>query len=152
MSHIPTQSGGAWNEMTGKNNVGYISISKFMLILHLVLKMNRMMEIAFENDLPLLSLVQSVRLFGLFLISDDEIAATELISHRPVSSFPNNSAYSTKEVSSSGTWPSAHSTENHRVQLYSDLQPREAHTIQPCRTIPSSSRIKAKHILEDHLW
>lgn len=84
--------------MTGKNNVGYISISKFMLILHSVLKMNRMMEIAFENDLPLLSLVQSVRLFGLFLISDDEIAATELISHRPVSSFPNNSAYSTKEL------------------------------------------------------
>lgn len=41
MSHIPTQSGGAWNEMT-------------------VLKVNRVMEVAFENDLPLVSLVQSV--------------------------------------------------------------------------------------------
>ncbi|KAF9889612.1 hypothetical protein FE257_007120 [Aspergillus nanangensis] len=44
MSHIPTQSGGAWNEMT-------------------VLKVNRMMEIAFENDLPLISLVQSAGVF-----------------------------------------------------------------------------------------
>ncbi|KAJ5474927.1 hypothetical protein N7475_004493 [Penicillium sp. IBT 31633x] len=44
MSHIPTQSGGAWNEMT-------------------VLKVNRMMEIAFENDLPLVSLVQSAGVF-----------------------------------------------------------------------------------------
>ncbi|KKA20058.1 Uncharacterized protein T310_5936 [Rasamsonia emersonii CBS 393.64] len=40
MSHIPTQSGGAWNEMT-------------------VIKVNRIMEIGFENDLPLISLVQS---------------------------------------------------------------------------------------------
>ncbi|KAH8680349.1 carboxyl transferase [Ilyonectria robusta] len=44
MSHIPTQSGGAWNEMT-------------------VLKVNRMLEIAFENDLPLISLVQSAGVF-----------------------------------------------------------------------------------------
>ncbi|KAJ5108390.1 ClpP/crotonase [Penicillium angulare] len=44
MSHIPTQSGGAWNEMT-------------------VLKVNRIMEIAFENDLPLISLVQSAGVF-----------------------------------------------------------------------------------------
>ncbi|KAE8373929.1 carboxyl transferase domain-containing protein [Aspergillus bertholletiae] len=44
MSHIPTQSGGAWNEMT-------------------VLKTNRMMEIAFENDLILISLVQSAGVF-----------------------------------------------------------------------------------------
>ncbi|KAL4738929.1 ClpP/crotonase [Aspergillus similis] len=44
MSHIPTQSGGAWNEMT-------------------VLKTNRIMEIAFENDLPLISLVQSAGVF-----------------------------------------------------------------------------------------
>ncbi|RAH40593.1 acyl-CoA carboxylase subunit beta [Aspergillus brunneoviolaceus CBS 621.78] len=44
MSHIPTQSGGAWNEMT-------------------VLKTNRIMEIAFQNDLPLISLVQSAGVF-----------------------------------------------------------------------------------------
>ncbi|KAJ0423047.1 carboxyl transferase [Aspergillus carlsbadensis] len=44
MSHIPTQSGGAWNEMT-------------------VLKVNRIMEVAFENDLPLISLVQSAGVF-----------------------------------------------------------------------------------------
>ena len=103
MSHIPTQSGGAWNEMTGKNNLGYNSTFKFMLTLNSVLKMNRMMEIAFENDLPLISLVQSVRLFGFFPISDHEIAATELIKHRPVSSFRSNFAYFTKEASYSGT-------------------------------------------------
>ncbi|KAG7044797.1 acetyl propionyl carboxylase [Colletotrichum scovillei] len=44
MSHIPTQSGGAWNEMT-------------------VLKVNRILEIGFENDLPLISLVQSAGVF-----------------------------------------------------------------------------------------
>ncbi|KAF4963732.1 hypothetical protein FSARC_8280 [Fusarium sarcochroum] len=44
MSHIPTQSGGAWNEMT-------------------VLKVNRIMEIGLENDLPLISLVQSAGVF-----------------------------------------------------------------------------------------
>ncbi|KAL4890267.1 carboxyl transferase domain-containing protein [Aspergillus ambiguus] len=44
MSHIPTQSGGAWNEMT-------------------VLKVNRIMEVAFENNLPLISLVQSAGVF-----------------------------------------------------------------------------------------
>ncbi|KAJ3532046.1 hypothetical protein NM208_g8611 [Fusarium decemcellulare] len=44
MSHIPTQSGGAWNEMT-------------------VVKVNRMLEIASENDLPLISLVQSAGVF-----------------------------------------------------------------------------------------
>ncbi|KAH6894701.1 carboxyl transferase [Thelonectria olida] len=44
MSHIPTQSGGAWNEMT-------------------VIKVNRMLEIASENDLPLISLVQSAGVF-----------------------------------------------------------------------------------------
>ncbi|CAM1501358.1 Fc.00g105200.m01.CDS01 [Cosmosporella sp. VM-42] len=44
MSHIPTQSGGAWNEMT-------------------VVKVNRIMEIGMENDLPLISLVQSAGVF-----------------------------------------------------------------------------------------
>ncbi|KAJ4223466.1 hypothetical protein NW759_006101 [Fusarium solani] len=44
MSHIPTQSGGAWNEMT-------------------VVKVNRILEIASENDLPLISLVQSAGVF-----------------------------------------------------------------------------------------
>ncbi|KAJ1324042.1 acyl-CoA carboxylase subunit beta [Microdochium nivale] len=44
MGHIPTQSGGAWNEMT-------------------VVKVNRIMEVAFENDLPLISLVQSAGVF-----------------------------------------------------------------------------------------
>lgn len=43
LSHIPTQSGGAWNEYT-------------------VLKQNRLMAVAMENDLPVLSLVQSVSL------------------------------------------------------------------------------------------
>ena len=58
MSHIPTQSGGAWNEMTGE-----LMISNWLIIYltdAIVLKVNRMMEIAFENDLPLISLVQSV--------------------------------------------------------------------------------------------
>ncbi|CAG9985063.1 unnamed protein product [Clonostachys byssicola] len=44
MSHIPTQKGGAWNEMT-------------------VLKVNRILEIASDNDLPLISLVQSAGVF-----------------------------------------------------------------------------------------
>ncbi|TPX12719.1 uncharacterized protein E0L32_000896 [Thyridium curvatum] len=44
MSHIPTQSGGAWNELT-------------------VLKVNRIMEIGMENNLPLISLVQSAGVF-----------------------------------------------------------------------------------------
>ncbi|KAJ5103935.1 ClpP/crotonase [Penicillium argentinense] len=44
MSHIPTQSGGAWNEMT-------------------VLKVNRILEISLQNDLPLISLVQSAGVF-----------------------------------------------------------------------------------------
>lgn len=58
MSHIPTQSGGAWNEMTGmkKHNKHTHAIADTVI----VLKVNRMMEIAFENDLPLVSLVQSV--------------------------------------------------------------------------------------------
>jgi acetyl-CoA carboxylase carboxyltransferase component len=41
LSHIPTQSGGAWNEYT-------------------VMKQNRLTEIAMENDLPVVALVQSV--------------------------------------------------------------------------------------------
>lgn len=58
MSHIPTQTGGAWNEMTGEISILYgVSAS---LTPGAVLKVNRMMEIAFENDLPLISLVQSV--------------------------------------------------------------------------------------------
>ncbi|KAF5518217.1 putative methylcrotonoyl-CoA carboxylase beta chain [Colletotrichum aenigma] len=44
MSHIPTQSGGAWNEIT-------------------VHKVNRILEVGFENDLPLISLVQSAGVF-----------------------------------------------------------------------------------------
>ncbi|KPM37504.1 putative methylcrotonoyl-CoA carboxylase beta chain, mitochondrial [Neonectria ditissima] len=44
ISGIGTVSGGAWNEMT-------------------VVKVNRMLEIAFENDLPLISLVQSAGVF-----------------------------------------------------------------------------------------
>ncbi|CAK7220395.1 hypothetical protein SCUCBS95973_004139 [Sporothrix curviconia] len=44
MSHIPTQSGGAWNEMT-------------------VVKTNRILAIASENDIPLISLVQSAGVF-----------------------------------------------------------------------------------------
>ncbi|KAI1615965.1 propionyl-CoA carboxylase beta chain [Exophiala viscosa] len=43
-SHIPTQSGGAWNEFT-------------------VVKQNRMTEIANENDLPIVALVQSAGVF-----------------------------------------------------------------------------------------
>lgn len=41
LSHIPTQSGGAWNEYT-------------------VMKQSRLTEVAMENDLPVVSLVQSV--------------------------------------------------------------------------------------------
>jgi acetyl-CoA carboxylase carboxyltransferase component len=41
LSHIPTQSGGAWNEYT-------------------VMKVDRLTEIAAENNLPVVSLVQSV--------------------------------------------------------------------------------------------
>lgn len=44
LSHIATQSGGAWNEMT-------------------VVKQNRVTEIANENDLPLVALVQSAGVF-----------------------------------------------------------------------------------------
>ncbi|KAJ4983158.1 acetyl propionyl carboxylase [Stagonosporopsis vannaccii] len=44
LSHIPTQSGGAWNEYT-------------------VIKQNRITEIATENDLPILALVQSAGVF-----------------------------------------------------------------------------------------
>lgn len=36
-------------------------VSHALLIVATVLKVNRMLEIAFENDLPLISLVQSVR-------------------------------------------------------------------------------------------
>lgn len=44
ISHIPTQSGGAWNELT-------------------VLKQNRVTEIATENNLPIVGLVQSAGVF-----------------------------------------------------------------------------------------
>ncbi|CAN9354805.1 unnamed protein product, partial [Alternaria alternata] len=44
LSHIPTQSGGAWNEYT-------------------VIKQNRITEIATENDLPIIALVQSAGVF-----------------------------------------------------------------------------------------
>ncbi|KAK7885647.1 hypothetical protein LTR67_009998 [Exophiala xenobiotica] len=44
LSHIATQSGGAWNELT-------------------VVKQNRVTEIANENDLPLIALVQSAGVF-----------------------------------------------------------------------------------------
>jgi hypothetical protein len=44
IAHIATQSGGAWNEMT-------------------VIKQNRVTEIANENDLPLVALVQSAGVF-----------------------------------------------------------------------------------------
>ena len=65
MSHIPTQSGGAWNEMTGKETLRLLTFRLFYLIpgtdrLAIVIKVNRILEIASENDLPLISLVQSV--------------------------------------------------------------------------------------------
>ncbi|KAF2824418.1 ClpP/crotonase [Ophiobolus disseminans] len=44
LSHIPTQSGGAWNEYT-------------------VMKQNRLTAIAMENDLPIVGLVQSAGVF-----------------------------------------------------------------------------------------
>ncbi|KAF9637473.1 Carboxyl transferase [Lasiodiplodia theobromae] len=44
LSHIPTQSGGAWNEQT-------------------VIKQNRVTEIATENGLPIVALVQSAGVF-----------------------------------------------------------------------------------------
>ncbi|KAJ5235730.1 uncharacterized protein N7469_004898 [Penicillium citrinum] len=44
LSHVPTSQGGAWNVMT-------------------VLKVNRCLEISMENDLPLISLVQSAGVF-----------------------------------------------------------------------------------------
>jgi len=44
LSHVPTQSGGAWNE-------------------HTVLKQNRVTEIANENGLPIVALVQSAGVF-----------------------------------------------------------------------------------------
>ncbi|OAL44236.1 propionyl-CoA carboxylase beta chain [Pyrenochaeta sp. DS3sAY3a] len=44
LSHIPTQSGGAWNEYT-------------------VIKQNRVTEIANENNLPIIALIQSAGVF-----------------------------------------------------------------------------------------
>ncbi len=57
ISHIPTQSGGAWNEMTGRVCCCY----EYNLIdKESVLKQNRVTTIATENDLPVIALVQSV--------------------------------------------------------------------------------------------
>lgn len=58
MSHIPTQSGGAWNEMTGTSDPASSVVLKLS---QEVIKTNRTMQISMENDLPLISLVQSVR-------------------------------------------------------------------------------------------
>lgn len=58
MSHVPTQSGGAWNEMTGASEPASSVVLKLS---QEVIKTNRTMQISMENDLPLISLVQSVR-------------------------------------------------------------------------------------------
>lgn len=59
MSHIPTQDGGAWNEYT-------------------VQKVNRIMEIGMENDLPLISLVQSVYELALIPLISNKISMLTL--------------------------------------------------------------------------
>lgn len=56
---IPSIKGGAWNEFTGK---GFYTgcYSWLPTLTDLVLKHNRMTEIANENQLPIIGLVQAV--------------------------------------------------------------------------------------------
>ncbi|CAI7677517.1 unnamed protein product [Penicillium manginii] len=61
LSHVPTSQGGAWNTMTGIVISHDLPIDKADQ--YAVLKVNRCLEIATENDLPLISLVQSAGVF-----------------------------------------------------------------------------------------
>lgn len=97
IAHIPTLSGAAWNEFT-------------------LIKQNRMTEIATQNRLPLIALVQSVRNFFY------------LANYRLEYSSPNNSKYSIKLAKYSRTLHSGLQREHHLVQWYSAHQQPEGLT------------------------
>lgn len=61
LSHIPTQNGGAWSTLTSKSSTSVQdSLWKRSLTIVPVPKQNRVTEIAIENNLPIVALVQSV--------------------------------------------------------------------------------------------
>lgn len=63
LSHVPTSQGGAWNVMTGTKMLPDSKEGKIEADNYVVLKVNRCLEISMENDLPLISLVQSAGVF-----------------------------------------------------------------------------------------
>ena len=97
IAHIPTLSGAAWNEFT-------------------LIKQNRMTEIATQNRLPLIALVQSV------------LNSFYLANHRLEYFSPNNSKYSIKQVKFSKILHSVPQQEHHPVQSYLAHQLQEVHT------------------------
>jgi hypothetical protein len=127
---------------------GELMISNWLIIYltdAIVLKVNRMMEIAFENDLPLISLVQSVstaRYYGTASYSQN----------RPEFLYLNNFESSTREASSFVILLSARSTESHRVQSYSGLPPQVERIIPLCRITQSLLKTKPKLTLVVRLW
>lgn len=98
-----------------------------------VLKVNRMMEVAFENDLPLISLVQSV-----FQPKTTIDIVNRTNMHRPECFSPSSSASSTKEASSFETWRCARSMGSHLVPSSLGHPLQEVHTILHSQTTPSS--------------
>jgi hypothetical protein len=61
LSHIPTQNGGAWSTLTSMlpDHVSLFDEWSLTMLLP-VPKQNRVTEIAIENNLPIVALVQSV--------------------------------------------------------------------------------------------
>jgi hypothetical protein len=110
IAHIPTLSGAAWNEFT-------------------LIKQNRMTEIATQNRLPLIALVQSVCRFSIITYS-----RLECFSH-------NNLKYSIKQAKYSKVLLYDQREEHPRAPLYSALQQQEEPTNQ-VQTFDCSANIR----------
>ncbi|GAB7331699.1 hypothetical protein MBLNU13_g03681t1 [Cladosporium sp. NU13] len=85
LSHIPTQNGGAWSTLT-------------------IPKQNRVTEIAIDNNLPIVALVQSVRTDRLVSKSFSTLSLTQEYFRRAYS-FLGSLRSSMRELKSFATWP-----------------------------------------------
>lgn len=155
MSHIPTQSGGAWNEMTGKSlNLG-VSTSAVQATDVLKHQSGQSKPHARDSLRERSSTHLSGSIGKCSLLLSLLPSARWLLTATParlVFFFPSNSAFFTKAVNCFTISPFELFRGSHHAPSCLALPPRAEPTTRRSQTIRYSSRARLRHFSGAHRW
>jgi len=136
LSHIPTQSGGAWNEYTGMTECSIRPAET---------KESKYSSKTASQRLPQRMIFQLLRLCSQYVEFQESSTESHVNLFRLVSFFHGNSAFSIKVAKSFVILLCAASKANHHAQLCLALPLPEEHTILLYLIIPYLCKIRLKY-------